>query len=198
MSTRAFPHPYDRDTTCMEIDPAPRKPTSKWHAWKRAIIGTLGAIGIYLAAVLAIQPTVTPQPGPVLSQISAYEYRVATPYEVVVSIPPKTWAISIAEGFRTDGASIPAKLQYRLGLEPTSPCLIRGAVVHDALYNSEWLDRPIADAILLKLILEDGAHPDKARAVHRAVSDCGGVVWSRHTAGSVEAARRVVKVEEIQ
>lgn len=158
--------------------------------WWTPIFGTLGAIGIYLAAMWHNQIGWVTTGGPVLTPASATEYRVVQDYTATVS----GVTVAIKAGFTYDGASIPRAAWSALGLEPFSGCLCRGALLHDALYAAELLPRETADAILHAAILADGCEPHKAQAIYRAVSDCGVIVWSRHTAESVVAARGLVSI----
>jgi hypothetical protein len=194
MSTRSYQHPLDPDVTMMEIDPAPRKPASKWRLWRRAVFGAIGGVGIYLLAIFANQGPVEIHDGPVIQAVSLDCYRLVQAFDTEFTVRGVTYRISVRAGYVYDGATIPAALRYPLGLDPFSGCLARAALVHDALYGSELLARDIADEALLVLALQDGTDPRKARAIHRAVSDAGGLVWDRHTVESVAKARTYVKV----
>jgi hypothetical protein len=174
----------------------PKAKVSRWRLWRKAVIGALGGVGIYLAAILAHQPDVSLSDGPMIQAVGLSEYRLAQDYRTAFTVAGKRYGIEIKAGFVYDGASIPAALRYPLGLDPLSGCLMRGALVHDALYGSELLPRDVADTALLVIAQEDGTEGRKARAIYRAVHDAGAIVWSRHTPESVEQARAMVTVAE--
>ncbi len=167
---------------------------SRWTLWRGAVFGAIGGVGIYLLAIFSNQAPVEIHDGPVIQAVSLDCYRLAQDYRTAFTVAGQRYGIEIKAGFVYDGASIPAALRYPLGLDPLSGCLMRGSLVHDALYGSELLPRDVADTALLVIAQEDGTEGRKARAIYRAVHDAGGLVWDRHTAESVAKARTYVKV----
>lgn len=147
---------------------------SAWKKWKAAIIATLGAAGVWLAAIMAHQPTVDPPPLPIVA-CGADEWMTTAPYTdtvcgVTMIVPPE---------FRCDLASIGPVLSKPLGITRDHPTIRRGALLHDWLYRTHWTTRLQADKILYQCCLADGMEPAKARAVYEAVLDWGWRAWER-------------------
>ena len=168
---------------------------AKAGQYQKAIFGTIGALvsGIWLAAILAHQPAVNPPPIP-LWHSGINEWTLTNDYQTSETVSGVTYTVTIKEGFKTDGASIPGTLAWPLGLNRDSPSIIRGAVIHDALYASELVERQVADSILYAACLQDGTDPDKARAIWQAVHEWGFIVWDSHTPDSIKQARAMVSV----
>ncbi|MEI6165912.1 MAG: DUF1353 domain-containing protein [bacterium] len=164
-----------------------------WQKYRKAIIGTLGAFGIWLAAIMSFQPDVPPANLPLWNS-GINEWTLTNNCKTSVTVSGVTYTVTIKEGFKTDGASIPEVLAAPLGLTRDSPAIIRGALIHDAIYASELLDRQTADSILYAACLNDGMAPEKALAVWKAVREWGFVAWDRHTDESVSTARTKVEV----
>lgn len=166
---------------------------STWQKYRKAIIGSLAGIGVWIAAILAFQPAVSPPAIP-LWHSGINEWIVTNNYQTTETVSGMTYTVTIKEGFETDGASIPDLLVAPLGLSRDAASIIRGALIHDAIYASELLDRQTADSILYAACLKDGMDPDKAVAVWRAVHEWGFVVWDRHTPESIAMARSMVSI----
>jgi hypothetical protein len=162
--------------------------------WRNAILATLGAAGIWLAAVLAFQPTVTPPAIPIWHS-GIHEWIVTNDYQTAQTVAGVTYTTTIRAGFKSDGASIPDSLAAALGIGRNHPAVIRGALIHDALYAANLLDRQTADSILYAACLQDGTDPDKARAIWKAVNEWGFIAWER-TPNSITEARKLVSVTE--
>jgi hypothetical protein len=167
---------------------------SRIKQWRNAILATLGAAGIWLAAVLAVQPAVTPPSIP-LWHSGINEWTVTNDYQTAQTVFGVTYTVTIRQGFKSDGASIPESLAAALGIGRDHPAVIRGALIHDALYAANLLDRQTADSILYAACLQDGADPDKARAIWQAVHEWGFIAWER-APESVAEARKLVSVIE--
>ncbi len=164
---------------------------STWQKWRRAILGTIGAAGVWLAAMLSVQQPVVLPPLPI-QQVSEQVWIFTNDYRVTVS----NWVVTIKAGFRCDLASIPDQAQGPLGLTRDAVSLRRAAAVHDALYASRLLPRDTSDACLLIIALQDGTDPAKAQAVWEAVSLWGFIPWDRHTTESVWEAGKYVTITE--
>jgi hypothetical protein len=93
------------------------------------LAGTIAALGIYLGAINADQPTVN-QPAVPLVQVAPERWDVHSVYNTTVG----PYAVTIYPGQPSDLASIPRPLWGKLGLSNASPCLVRAAFVHDHLY----------------------------------------------------------------
>ena len=185
--------PRDPETTHIEITPSPpRRPS---FSWRKAIWGCIAGIGITIGAIFSSQSDkVTLHNPPVLQAVTATDYQVVQPYAVTVKVAKVTYVIEIEPGLVTDGASIPRGVQTLLGLNPFSPVLIRGALVHDTLYRGELIDQDTADLILRQLIVEDGCNKLKAEEIYHKVRDFGARAWEDHTEASVQEARAFVRL----
>ena len=166
-----------------------QKEVSRWGQWRRAILGTIGAVGIWIAAMVSVQQPVIVPDMPI-QRVAAQEWIFTNDYAIAAS----NWTVTIRAGFRCDLGSIPPQARKPLGLWPDSPSIRRAAAAHDALYASELLPRDTADALLYWLALRDGTDHAKARAVWEAVSLWGFLPWGIHTPESVAEARRLVSV----
>jgi len=174
---------------------ANEKEMSRWAKIRNSILATLCLVGVWGAAIMASQPSVTP---PSLPVIKVAECRWVTTNEYVTTV--SNWTIRIERGFVTDLASIGKELAYPLGLWNDSPSIRRGGLVHDALYalldatGRGPIDRDTADALLELCCLQDGTAPAKAKAVRAAVSTWGWLAVERHTPESIAAAKLKVSV----
>ncbi len=146
----------------------------RWRNWRRAIYGTLAGAGIWIAAMLACQPVVTPPDLPVAVQ-GIRHVIVTNDYHASVTVQGVAYQITVPRGFVSDYASVPEQLEPRLGLTWDAPCLRRGALLHDRLYDQikradpAALPKDLCDLILWQAILDDGTVPAKAEAVYEAV-----------------------------
>lgn len=79
--------------------------------------------------------------------------------------------IHIKPLFRTDGGSVPKKLQWFIpGWSETNDLLRLAFVVHDACYGAELLPKEIADELLHSMLLDAGLGKIKSFMVCEAVS----------------------------
>ena len=147
---------------------------NQWRKYRKAIIGTLAALGVWLAAIQAYQPTVTPPAIPVALQGKRHVV-LTNSYTTTVTVGGVAHRITVPRGFVSDFASVPERLEPALGLQWDAPCLRRGALLHDWLYSRLDLEgrgtipKATADLILWQAILNDGCVPAKAEAVYEAV-----------------------------
>jgi hypothetical protein len=104
--------------------------------------------------------------------------------------------LAVRPGFTSDGASVPSIFWAWV-----SPRYDRktfaAAFAHDALYAGELCLREIADWTFYD-ILRERCPRWKAALMTWAVRKCGGVVWDRHTDESIEAARKLCCVFQLQ
>lgn len=138
---------------------------------------TIGAAGIWLGAVIAFQPDVTPPPLPIV-QLGAKEWITTNDYHTSVTVSGVVYQVDIPSGFKCDLASL-GRLDVALGIERDHPAIRRGALIHDYLYRTKKVSRQLADLILYQACLDDGMEPAKARAVYEAVFIWGGEAWGR-------------------
>lgn len=136
--------------------------------WRKAIFGTIGAIGIWIAAVISLQPNVTPPPLP-LERVGQTEWSTSARYQDVFTVSGVVYRIDIPKGFRCDLASIGDILAKPLGIDRDHPAIRRGALIHDWSYRTGIVSKETADLILYQACLADGMEPSKARAVYEAV-----------------------------
>lgn len=90
--------------------------------------------------------------------------------------------IKIPIGFTTDGASIPRLFWFTTGT-PFSPHYIRGAILHDYLYQTGVAGkagRKWADEIFYSCILADGASKYNSIKIYLALRLAGWIVWNRY------------------
>lgn len=99
--------------------------------------------------------------------------------------------VFIANGFTTDGASIP-RFAWPIVGHPLDVPMLGPALVHDALYSGQWTtNHAEADWCLLECMQLVGMGWIKRNVIWSAVRTCGWTVWDRHTHASVEAARQL-------
>jgi len=101
--------------------------------------------------------------------------------------------IWIAEGFLTDGASIPRAL-WRLIGHPMTGDYIGPAVIHDALYAAKLCQRDIADRIFFELLMVYGVGVARAWVMYAAVRAFGWAPWGARKTDAAREARRFVRV----
>jgi hypothetical protein len=101
--------------------------------------------------------------------------------------------ITIMAGFKTDGASIPRVAWWFA--TPFQGTSLPAAVVHDALYQSEFYPREICDEIFRDLLKANGMGAAKTWLFYHAVSSFGWMVWRNHTRRAVTDAAKYVTVQ---
>jgi hypothetical protein len=142
--------------------------------WRKAILGTLACIGIWLGAVIATQPSVDAPPLPIKA-LGVSQYVTTNDYRTVIA----GYVVSIPDGFTNDLASLPAPAQKAIGITRDHPAIRRGALCHDWFYRTHLVSKEKADWLLYQACLEDGMQSDKALAVYEAVRLWGFVAWDR-------------------
>lgn len=148
-----------------------------WRKYRSRVLATLGLMSVWIAAIVAVQPAVTPPPLP-LVQVSAKAWATTNIYRDTVTVAGVDYTVDIPSGFECDLASL-GPLDIPLGIERDHPAIRRGALNHDWLYRTKKYPREIADLILYQCCLQDGMEPAKARAVFDAVRVWGGAAWGR-------------------
>ena len=106
------------------------------------------------------------------------------------------YKITVKAGFDFDGASIPQALWGVYG-NPLSGKFRIAALVHDALYASEYFPRELADAIFLDLMKQHKVGYIKRQTMYYAVRSAGWYVWRGHTKEEVEKYKGFIDVEKI-
>lgn len=161
-------------------------------AWY-SVLMTLGAFGLWFAAMGTVQPTVPDAPLP-LVQISSKTWIHTNDYTAVFNVFTNTYRITIREGFKTDLASL-GKLDDALGVHRDDPCIKEAADIHDALYATRYIPRDQADIALYVRCLRNGMERHKALAVYQAVKTWGWLAWDKHDIRSIEESRKLITVE---
>lgn len=82
--------------------------------------------------------------------------------------------ILIPQGFEFDGASIPFGFRW---LFKHGGAKFPGACVHDYLYRTGKLAKADADSLFLKIMLENGVSPLRAKLMYLAVKYFGFIAW---------------------
>lgn len=159
--------------------------------WRKCVPGA-AIVAIAIAAIVNVQPDVPVVDSPAFIIKSNTTLQLTADYAVTTSVG----VVSIDTGYISDGASIPARVWSLLGLHPWSGCVIRAALVHDALCQGELCDIDAANRVFHELLLADGCQEDKARIMFEAVCLAGPVVWGRHTPESVAEARKWVRLKK--
>ncbi len=145
-----------------------------WRQYRKAIIRSFALLGLSIAAIIAVQPSVTTPPLP-LASCGAIQWVTTQPYRTVIAGE----VIEIPANFTNDLASIPDFAQAALGISRDHPSIRRGALCHDWLYRTKKYNRDTADYLLWKACLEDGMDPAKAEAVYKWVLVWGWKAWER-------------------
>jgi hypothetical protein len=144
----------------------------RWRKWRKAVVGTLAAIPLAVAAIMAVQWAVDPIPLPI-APCGVNRWVTTEPYTTTIA----GVTVAIPAGFTNDLASIPEKAQSAIGIQRDHPAIRRGALAHDWLYHAKTLPRATADWLLWQACLEDGMQVDKAGAVYEAVKLWGFLAW---------------------
>jgi hypothetical protein len=88
-------------------------------------------------------------------------------------------SITIPKGFTTDGASIPRLFWFTTGT-PFSPHYMRGAIIHDYLYQTGLFSRKDADLIMYNFLLVDNTSRYNATKIYYALRIGGWYVWNKY------------------
>ena len=103
------------------------------------------------------------------------------------------YEINVLKGFKTDGASIPRFLWSLIGA-PFNGDYTFAAIIHDALYKSEYLDRSIADKLFLDMMKELNVSFSKRYTMFLAVKSFGWLVWKKHIKEDVLYSKKFIKI----
>ena len=114
-----------------------------------------------------------------------------------VTVEANGYKITVKAGLVFDGASIPRSLWSLVG-SPFTGGYTRAALVHDALYMGEALERSVCDAIFLELMKKDAVNWLKRNVMYAAVRSAGWLVWRNHDKSLIEANRKYTIIEEIK
>lgn len=101
----------------------------------------------------------------------------------------------LREGFKTDGASIPRILWPIVG-HPFQPRLLAGAILHDALCQSNLIPRIDSDRLLRQLAKAYGVQSTKVYIIYIGVKVGGKVGLPIKTEKSIEVARQFISIDK--
>lgn len=104
----------------------------------------------------------------------------------------ETASVTIRPGFRFS-ASIP-RFFWRVVGHPLQGEFLPASLVHDALYQSEYTTRLIADKAFLHLLRNQGVGKSKAYTMYAAVRSCGWWLWP-HSCYAKNRARDYVSIK---
>lgn len=103
---------------------------------------------------------------------------------IIIQVNPK---------FDFDAISIP-KVFWALIDSPFTGKAVKPAVLHDALYASEYFDRKTCDDYFIKAMESEGVGYVKRYAMYYAVRMFGGQVWKGHNKNEVKSYRRFITI----
>jgi len=128
------------------------------------------------------QPSIRPLPNTEGNAVISEDYAIGLP------ISGKT--LFIKSGFVTDGASIPKPAWSILGSYPFDPDILGPAIVHDALYSAELMDRADCDREFEELLRRNSAKGDSVHWLFYETVRLGGwSVWNNHTQDTIAQSR---------
>lgn len=127
-----------------------------------------------------------------VTQIGTSLWRTERSFTYHVGFEGSKNIINVPKGFVTDFASVPWPASM---LIPTSGGYNQAAVLHDYLYNQQFLSRSMCDQIFLEAMTALGVNPFKRQIMYRAVRLGGWLPWN-HQARENKRARELKAKEE--
>lgn len=116
--------------------------------------------------------------------------------EQIVFQLPDQQILTIRPGFVFDGASIPQICWTSIG-HPLEHRFIYAALLHDALYASQYLPRKTADRYFQLFLTEfSGVGGYTAWKMYTGVRLFGGGAWNSKTADQIFAAKQFITLEQ--
>ena len=129
----------------------------------------------------------------IIKKINSYEYSL----EEDIEVSSLGLTIKVKKGFVFDGASIP-KIFWGIVGSPFTGNYTLSALVHDALYVTESLERKAADEIFLDLMKQGNVSYLKRHTMYWAVRTGGYFVWKKHTEESIERNKKYIEIREVK
>ena len=115
--------------------------------------------------------------------------------EEVVFQLPDSQTLKIAPGFVFDGASIPQICWTSIG-HPLEHRFIYAALLHDALYVTQYLPRKTADEYFYRFLTEfAGVGSYTAWKMYTGVRLFGGGAWKGKTEEQITSAREIITLK---
>lgn len=115
--------------------------------------------------------------------------------EHVVFCLPDQQILTIHPGFVFDGASIPQICWTSIG-HPLEHRFIYAALLHDALYSSQYLPRKTADQYFQKFLTDfAGVGRYTAWKMYTGVRLFGSHAWNSKTEKQIAAAKQIITLE---
>jgi hypothetical protein len=102
-------------------------------------------------------------------------YLLDSPMNVIIN----NTQLVVPSGFSTDGASIPRIFWFTTGT-PFSPHYMRGAIIHDYLYQTGTFERKDSDLIMYNFLLADDTSKYNALKIYYALRVGGWYVWNKY------------------
>lgn len=128
-----------------------------------------------------------------IEKVDKKDYKLLE--DITVSV--NGYEITIKDGFVFDGASIPQFMWSFVGSPFTGDYTV-AALVHDALYRSNFFSRKNADKIFLALMEQDGVSFYKRRAMYLGVRFGGSSSWTNRTKTEIKKAKQFIKIKRIK
>jgi hypothetical protein len=107
--------------------------------------------------------------------------------------PDLKLTVMVRAGFETDGASVPGLLRWVAS--PFAGEHAPPAVIHDALYGSQLLDRKTADDIFLEAMCYNGTAYLRRYAMYWGVRSGGMFAWNGKSSAKVRRCRDFVSIK---
>lgn len=115
--------------------------------------------------------------------------------EQVIFQLPDQHILEIAPGFVFDGASIPQICWTSIG-HPLEHRFIYAALLHDALYVTQYLPRKTADEYFHRYLTEfSGVGSYTAWKMYSGVRLFGGSAWNAKTGEQISSAREIISLK---
>lgn len=116
--------------------------------------------------------------------------------EIRYSLPDQT-RLTVCPGFEFDGASIPQICWTSTG-HPLEHRFLYAALLHDALYSTQYLSREISDRYFKQFLRDfSGVGTFTAWKMFSAVRLFGGKAWNGKSDTQISAARMVIHLDEV-
>jgi len=126
----------------------------------------------------------------ILERLNTKEYQMRS----TLSFENDKYKVVVAQGFVTDGASIPRLFWGIIGC-PLRGKYVGSAIIHDGLYASHRLSKSEADKFFLEMMKHNGVGVIRRYAMYYAVKIFGRSSY-RKSEDVVHRNKKVVKVIE--
>ena len=125
-------------------------------------------------------------------KICLNEQKMIELLEEIIYFLPDGRELSIKSGFQFDGASIPKICWTSIG-HPLEHRFIFAALLHDALYVTQYLKREIADRYYYDFLKDfSGIGSYTAGKMYLGVRLFGGSAWNEKSESQIAEARKLI------